>query len=42
MLIKSSSSYEYKRIAGEKKVNEFADGFKILIYMIKLFFSKNS
>ena len=31
-------SYERKRIAGEKKVNEFSDGFKILIYMIKSFF----
>ena len=31
-------SYERKRIAGKKKVNEFLDGFKILIYMIKSFF----
>ena len=31
-------SYERKRIAGKKKVNEFRDGFKILIYMIKIFF----
>ena len=31
-------SYERKRIAGIKKVNEFRDGFKILIYMIKSFF----
>ena len=30
-------SYERKRIAGYKKVNEFKDGLKILIYMIKLF-----
>ena len=30
-------SYERKRIAGYKKVNEFRDGFKILIYMIKTF-----
>ena len=30
-------SYERKRIAGEKKVNEFRDGFKILVYMIKSF-----
>ena len=30
-------SHERKRIAGLKKVNEFRDGFKILIYMIKLF-----
>lgn len=31
-------SYERKRIAGVKKVSEFKDGFKILIYMIKSFF----
>tara|TARA_B110000444_G_C18716110_1_gene536132 strand:+ start:714 stop:836 length:123 start_codon:yes stop_codon:yes gene_type:complete len=31
-------SHERKRIAGKKKVNEFRDGFKILIYMIKSFF----
>ena len=31
-------SYERKRIAGEKKVNEFKDGFRILNYMIKSFF----
>ena len=31
------SCYERKRIAGKKKVNEFRDGFKILIYMIKRF-----
>jgi len=31
-------SYERKRIAGKKKVNEFKDGFKILSYMIKRFF----
>ena len=30
-------SYERKRIGGNKKVNEFRDGFKILIYMIKRF-----
>jgi glycosyltransferase involved in cell wall biosynthesis len=29
---------ERKRIAGKKKVNEFRDGFNILISMIKLFF----
>jgi len=33
-------SYERKRIAGEKKVNEFSDGLKILTYMIKSFFKK--
>jgi glycosyltransferase involved in cell wall biosynthesis len=32
------SSQERKRIAGKKKVNEFKDGFKILIFMIKEFF----
>ena len=37
MLIASSSSVEFKRIAGEKKVNEFRDGLKILYSMIKLF-----
>ena len=31
-------SNERKRIAGKKKVNEFKDGFKILIYMVKCFF----
>ena len=36
MLIKSSSSIEFKRIAGEK-VNEFRDGLKILYSMVKLF-----
>ena len=32
------ASYERKRIAGVKKVSEFKDGFKILIYMVKSFF----
>jgi len=31
-------SHERKRIAGQKKVNEFRDGLKILFYMIKSFF----
>ena len=31
-------SYERRRIAGVKKVNEFKDGFKILFYMIKSYF----
>jgi len=31
-------SRERKRIAGKKKVNEFRDGFLILLYMIKRFF----
>lgn len=32
------ASYERKRLAGEKKVNEFRDGFKILLYMLRSFF----
>lgn len=31
-------SFERKRIGGKKKVNEFVDGFKILLSMIKFFF----
>ena len=31
-------SYERKRIAGFKKVNEFRDGFKILLGMLRFFF----
>ena len=38
MKLGTISSHERKRIAGKKKVNEFKDGFKILIYMIRLFF----
>ncbi len=34
------NSYERKRIAGTKKVNEFQDGLKILIFLIKIFFNK--
>ena len=34
---KDLPSYERKRIAGKKKVNELKDGFKILIYMIRRF-----
>ncbi len=34
----TSPSNERKRIAGKKKVNEFRDGFKILILMINFFF----
>ena len=30
-------SFEKKRIAGKKKVNNFKDGFLILIEMLKLF-----
>ena len=32
------SSHEKKRIGGEKKVNAFFDGFKILQYMLKRIF----
>tara|TARA_B100000282_G_C31663605_1_gene458726 strand:- start:181 stop:867 length:687 start_codon:yes stop_codon:yes gene_type:complete len=38
MKYKTIPSYEKKRIGGKKKVNEFKDGFLILIEMIKLFF----
>ena len=34
----TSKSFERSRIAGEKKVNAFKDGIKILFSMIKLFF----
>tara|TARA_B100000886_G_scaffold67549_1_gene42523 strand:- start:2235 stop:2903 length:669 start_codon:yes stop_codon:yes gene_type:complete len=34
----TSKSFERSRIAGEKKVNVFKDGLKILFSMIKLFF----
>ena len=30
-------SYERRRIAGKKKVNEFKDGLKILVYMLERF-----
>ena len=33
-------SHERKRISGKKNVNEFIDGFKILIKMINFFFNK--
>ena len=33
-------SYERKRYSGKKKVNEFKDGFLILVYMLKLFLLK--
>ena len=33
-------SFERKRIAGQKKVNEFSDGFKILKHLIYLYFIK--
>tara|TARA_Y100000996_G_C22498231_1_gene633261 strand:- start:369 stop:1037 length:669 start_codon:yes stop_codon:yes gene_type:complete len=41
MKYSDTPSFERKRIAGEKKVNEFRDGFKILFYMIKSFFRIN-
>jgi len=37
----SVPSHERSRIAGKKKVNEFKDGFLILISMIKLYFGRN-
>tara|TARA_B100000579_G_scaffold304509_1_gene254347 strand:- start:1151 stop:1816 length:666 start_codon:yes stop_codon:yes gene_type:complete len=40
-LYSSVPSYEKKRIAGIKKVNNFKDGFLILCEIIKLFFLKN-
>ena len=40
MKLKSVKSFERKRIAGQKKVNEFKDGSLILIEMFKLFFIK--
>ena len=36
----SSPSYERSRISGKKKVNEFKDGFLILISIIKMFIKK--
>ena len=41
MKYSDTPSFERKRIAGEKKVSEFRDGFKILFYMIKSFFRIN-
>ena len=38
MKYKCIPSYEHKRIAGEKKVSAFKDGFLILLEMLKLFF----
>ena len=37
----SIPSYEKKRIAGVKKVNNFKDGFLILYKIVRLFFLKN-
>tara|TARA_B100002051_G_C16583652_1_gene559013 strand:- start:222 stop:917 length:696 start_codon:yes stop_codon:yes gene_type:complete len=39
MKYKCIPSYEYKRIAGKKKVSAFKDGFLILSEMLRLFFS---
>ena len=39
MRLCSVSAHEKIRIAGEKKVNEFRDGFIILLSMLKLFFN---
>ena len=35
------ASFERKRIAGKKKVNEFKDGMLILFKLIHLYFKKN-
>ena len=40
MRLGTVDSHERKRIAGEKKVNAFKDGLRILIKMIKLYFYK--
>ena len=37
MKLSSNQSHERKRIAGQKKVNAFKDGYTILKYMIKFF-----
>ncbi len=37
----SIPSYEKKRIAGKKNVNEIKDGFLILLEMLRLFFFRN-
>jgi glycosyltransferase involved in cell wall biosynthesis len=39
-LIMTTSSYERRRIAGVKNVNEFRDGFLILLYLLKEFLKK--
>ena len=36
-MISSIFSFERKRLLGKKKVNEFKDGFKILVYILKIF-----
>ena len=42
MKLNTNPSYERKRIAGKKKVNEFKDGLIILLKMISLIFKKKS
>lgn len=39
-LIITTSSYERRRVAGVKNVNEFRDGFLILLYLLKEFLKK--
>jgi len=39
-LIMTASSYERRRVAGVKNVNEFRDGFLILLYLLKQFLKK--
>ena len=39
MSMKDIPSFERNRFAGKKKVNEFKDGYKILIFMIKSLFN---
>jgi glycosyltransferase involved in cell wall biosynthesis len=39
-LIMTTSSYERRRIAGVKNVNEFRDGFLILLYLLKKILKK--
>ena len=39
-LIMTASSYERRRVAGVKNVNEFRDGFLILLYLLKEFLKK--
>jgi len=39
-LIMTTSSYERRRVAGVKNVNEFRDGFLILLHLLKEFLKK--
>jgi hypothetical protein len=36
----TTSSYERRRVAGVKNVNEFRDGFLILLHLLKEFLKK--